>query len=283
MGDDSRDDVNSKLIALQALEGQYRNKLTEYENGYATYISALQSQKSGSSSYVVLPEKTYMGTGSISETINSSASMCEASCSANALCTGASFNSTSKVCKLRSGNSLLTPGATSDNAIITDVRQKLINLETINAQLIEINNQMTTLYNQMQPLVTTQTETLLTNNGTLTTQYSELMKEKFKIVKLMDEYKDTYAEYTETSLSTDQRNSSYYLWLIIAIISIILVIKFIFFPEAKGNLVSIILWTIIIICITLSTIHLNNPSAYAIWVFLVALVLMMKSNLIPSF
>jgi len=211
MGDDSRDDVNSKLIALQALEGQYRNKLTEYENGYATYISALQSQKSGSSSYVVLPEKTYMGTGSISETINSSASMCEASCSANALCTGASFNSTSKVCKLRSGNSLLTPGATSDNAIITDVRQKLINLETINAQLIEINNQMTTLYNQMQPLVTTQTETLLTNNGTLTTQYSELMKEKFKIVKLMDEYKDTYAEYTETSLSTDQRNSSYYL------------------------------------------------------------------------
>jgi len=282
MGEDSSDEMNSKLIALQALEGQYRNKLTEYESGYATYISALQSQNSGSSSYVVLPGQTYMGTGSISETINSSVSMCEASCSANALCTGASFNSTSKVCKLRSGNSLLTPGATSDNAIITNVRQQLINLETINAQLIELNNQMTTIYSQIQPNVTSQNASLSTNDATLTSQYTELMKEKLKIVKLIDEYKDIYSEYSEKSISTDQQNSSYYLWLIITIVSVILLIKFIFFPELKGNVVSVILWTIIIICITLSTIHLNNPSAYAIWILLVALVLMMKSNLIPS-
>jgi hypothetical protein len=33
MGEDSSDEMNSKLIALQALEGQYRNKLTEYESG----------------------------------------------------------------------------------------------------------------------------------------------------------------------------------------------------------------------------------------------------------
>ena len=276
MGEDSSDEMNSKLIALQALEGQYRNKLTEYESGYATYISALQSQNSGSSSYVVLPGQTYMGTGSISETINSSVSMCEASCSANALCTGASFNSTSKVCKLRSGNSLLTPGATSDNAIITNVRQQLINLETINAQLIELNNQMTTIYSQIQPNVTSQNASLSTNDATLTSQYTELMKEKLKIVKLIDEYKDIYSEYSEKSISTDQQNSSYYLWLIITIVSVILLIKFIFFPELKGNVVSVILWTIIIICITLSTIHLNNPSAYAIWILLVALVLMMK-------
>jgi len=273
MSGDSSDNINSKLIALQALEGQYSNKLTEYKSANATYISALQSQKTGSSSYVVLPGKKYMGTGSISETINSSVSMCEASCSANALCTGASFNSISKVCNLRSGNSLLTAGAASDNAIITDVRQKLINLGTINAQLIELNSQMETLYNQMKPLVTTQTDGLSTNNSTL----------KIKIKNLLDEYKDVYSEYNEKSISTDQQNASYYLWLIIAIISIILVLKFIFFPELKGNLVSVILWTIIIICITLSTINLNNPASYAMWVFLVALVLMMKSNLIPSF
>jgi len=282
MGEASSDNINSNLIALQALEGQYSNKLTEYESAYATYISALQSQKTGSSNYVVLPGQTYMGTGNISETPNTTVSTCEALCSENALCSGASFNSTSKVCKLRSGNSLLTPGATSDNAIITDIRQKLINLETINAQLIEINNQMTTLYTQMQPLVSTQADTLSKNDKNLMTQYNTLITEKTKIKKLMDEYKDNYAEYSEKSISTDQQNSSYYLWLIITIVSIILVIKFIFFPEAKGNLVSVILWTVIIICITLSTIHLNNPSSYAIWISLVAIVLMMKSKLIPS-
>lgn len=108
------------------------------------------------------------------------------------------------------------------------------------------------------------------------------MEENLKIKNLMDEYKDIYSEYNEKSIATDQQNSSYYLWLIIAIIAIVLVIKFIFFPDAKGNIISVILWTIIIICITLSTIHLNNPSAYAIWVFLVTIVLMMKSKLIPS-
>jgi hypothetical protein len=58
--------------------------------------------------------------------------------------------------------------------------------------------------------------------------------------------------------------------------------KFLFFPEARGDLLSIILWSIIIICIILATIHLNNPAAYAIWIVLIMLVLMMKAQLIPS-
>ena len=281
---DTDTNINSYLIQLEALEGQYRTKLTEYESAYTTYISALQDQTTNpqSNSYVVLPGQTYSGTGSISNTPNSSISMCEAACSANTSCTGASFNSINMICKLRSGNSVLTPGATSDNAIITSIRAKIINLETLNNQLITINGQITDLYNQMNSQVTVQTGTLSTNGDNLSTQYSLLMDEKIKIKNLLDEYNNIDNSNIDQTIVVDQQNSSYYLWLIICIISIILVIKFIAFPDSKGNLISVISWTSIFICITLATLHLNNPAAYAIWLILIVLVLMMKSELIPS-
>lgn len=276
------DNINSGLIQLTALEGQYKQKLTEYESAYATYISALQSQNNGSNSFVVLPGQKYMGTGSISDITNSTTTTCEAACSANSLCTGASFNSISNICQLRSGNSLLSVGATSDNAIISEVRQKLINLETINAQLIEINNQMTTIYKQLEPDLQYQKNTMTENNYDLIVQYFHLMEEKAKIQKLLDEYNDINKNNSNMSLMADQENSSYYLWLIIAAIAITLTLKFIFFPESKGNLISVVMWTILIICMALMTIHLNNPTTFFVWTILVIIVLMMKSKLIPS-
>jgi len=276
------DNINSGLIELTALEGQYKQKLTEYESAYATYISALQSQNNGSNSFVVLPGQKYMGTGSISDITNSTTTTCEAACSENSLCTGASFNSISNICQLRSGNSLLTAGATSDNAIITEVKQKLINLETINAQLIEINNQMITIYKQLEPDLQYQKNTMSENNYDLIVQYFHLIEEKSKIQKLLDEYNDINKNSSNMSLMADQENSSYYLWLIIAVIAITLTLKFIFFPESKGNVISVIMWTILIICIALMTIHLNNPTTFFVWTILVIIVLMMKSKLIPS-
>ena len=169
-----------------------------------------------------------------------------------------------------------------DNAIITSIRAKIINLETLNNQLITINGQITDLYNQMNSQVTVQTGTLSTNGDNLSTQYSLLMDEKIKIKNLLDEYNNIDNSNIDQTIVVDQQNSSYYLWLIICIISIILVIKFIAFPDSKGNLISVISWTSIFICITLATLHLNNPAAYAIWLILIVLVLMMKSELIPS-
>ena len=99
---------------------------------------------------------------------------------------------------------------------------------------------------------------------------------------MLDQFNDIDQSYISKSLNADQKNASYYMWLIITTVALILTAKFLFFPEAKGNVISVILWTIIIICIILATIHLNNPAAYAIWVVLIALVLMMKAQLIPS-
>jgi len=274
--------INSDILQLQQLELQYKTLLNEYKTAHASYVTTIQSQSKDSNSYVVLPGKTYMGSGSISDNRNSSISECEALCSANKSCTGATFNSISNVCKLRKGRGLISDGASSDNAIITKITQQLVNLETINSRLILINNQMIVISNRIQPNVNENVTTLATNNGELMKNNDSLKAEQNKIKKMLDEYRDVNQSYINQSLNVEQKSASYYMWLIIMIVSVSLVFKFVFFPDSRGNSVSVILWSIIIICLVLATMHLNNPSAYAIWISIIAVILMMKAQLIPS-
>jgi hypothetical protein len=232
--------TQSDIVQLEALEGQYKNKLTQYESAYVTYINSLQQQNSDTRSYVVLPGKNYMGTGSISDTPDSTVSMCEASCKENPLCSGASFNSISNVCKLRSGDGALRPGATSDNAIITTIKENLMNLEKLNVQLIQINVQITELYHKMQPTIDSQNQALSTNGEELSKRYSLLQQEKLKIKKLLDEYGDVNKNIDDSTIMVEQQNSTYYLWVIICILSLYLVVKYTAFPDEKLGLIGTI-------------------------------------------
>jgi hypothetical protein len=273
--------LNSDVLQLQRLNEQYTTKLTEYKSAFASYVTTMKSQ-TNANSFVVLPGKTFMGTASLSDNRNSTTAQCQALCSSNKSCTGATFNSISKVCKLRKGDGSISSGASSEIAIVTKSKQQLDNLDKINSQLISLNNQMITISKRIKPSVNKNESTLSTNNTNLMKNNESLLKEQVKIKNMLDQFNDVDQSYINQSLNTDQKNARYYLWLIIMIVFLILTMKFLFFPEARGNIISIILWTTIIICIILATIHLNNPAAYAIWVVLIALVLMMKAKLIPS-
>ena len=273
--------LNSDVLQLQRLNEQYMSKLTEYKSAFATYVTTMKSQ-TNANSFVILPGKTFMGTASLSDNRNSTTAQCQALCSSNKSCTGATFNNISKVCKLRKGDGPISSGASSEFAIVTKSKQQLDNLDKINSQLISLNDKMITISNKIKPSVNKNDATLSTNNRNLMRNNVALLQEQVKIKNMLDQFNDIDQSYISKSLNADQKNASYYMWLIITTVALILTAKFLFFPEAKGNVISIILWTIIIICIILATIHLNNPAAYAIWVVLIALVLMMKAQLIPS-
>jgi hypothetical protein len=273
--------LNSDVLQLQRLNEQYMSKLTEYKSAFATYVTTMKSQ-TNANSFVVLPGKTFMGTASLSDNRNSATAQCQALCSSNKVCTGATFNSISRVCKLRKGDGLISSSASSDIAIVTKSKQQLDNLDKINSQLISLNDQMIAVNRRITPSVNKNESTLSINNRDLMRNNATLLQEQLKIKNMLDQFNDVDQSYINKSLNADQKNAKYYMWFIIMIIVLILTAKFLFFPEARGNLLSIILWSTIIICIILATIHLNNPAAYAIWVVLIALVLMMKAQLIPS-
>jgi hypothetical protein len=273
-------DTSSNILKLKQLQLQFKSKINEYKTVYASYITTLQSNKNG---YVVLPGKIYFGASEISQTNNTSQNVCQALCSSNDLCTGTTYNSISKKCKLFKGYGSLRNGGSSDNVIIKNVNQQLINLDTINSQLVEINKQMISIINTLQPSANTNTTILSTNNKALLTTNNDLLAEQRKIKKLLNDYNDIDKDYVDKSINVERTNSQYNLWLIIMIVALILVFKYLFFPNTTGNTLSIILWSIIIIFIILATFNLNNSIAYAIWILLIAIVLMMKMGLIPSF
>jgi PAN domain len=273
--------IDSEILQLQSLETQYKTKLDEYKRAYASYITTVQSESSDKNSYVVLPGKIFMGDGSISDNANSNISQCEALCSANSMCSGASFNAISNVCKLRKGMGLLSEGAVSDNAIITRIKQQLIQLDSINSQLIDINNKMREIRKNIQPSVNENSDTLYSNNLDLTNNNNSLLAEQNKIKRLLAEYNDVEQEYINQSLNADQKINSYYLWMTVMILSVFMVIKYTMFPESKGNIVGILLNSTFIIFLLFATIHMNNPAVYAIWICLVALVILIKADLMP--
>jgi hypothetical protein len=273
--------LNSDILQLQTLEVQYKTKITEYKSVFASYITTMKSQ-SNANSYVVLPGKSFMGTASVSDNANSTSSQCQALCSSNKECTGATFNSISGVCKLRKGDGPISSSASGDVAIVTRIKEQLDNLEKLNAQLISINDQMISINRRIKPSVNENESVLVTNDKDLIKNNSELLAEQVKIKNMLNEFNDIEQNYNNQTLIVDKNNARYYLWLIITIVALILTSKFLFFPEARGDVFSIILWSTIIICIIIATLHLNNPIAYAIWIFLIFLVLMMKAQLIPS-
>ena len=99
--------LNSDVLQLQTLNEQYMAKLTEYKTAFATYVTTIQSQTIANS-FVIFPGKKFMGTASLSDNNNSTAEQCVAMCSSNTDCTGATFNNTTKVCKLIKGDGVIS-------------------------------------------------------------------------------------------------------------------------------------------------------------------------------
>lgn len=228
----------SDIVKLEALNGQYKNKLTEYESAYATYIQGLQQNDNTYNSYIVLPGKTYQGTASISDISGSTLTRCEASCSQQPLCSGASFNSITNVCKLRSGEAGLTAGATSDHAIITKSRANILHLNTLNDQLIEINRQMNEIHKTMQPQTTKQSQVMAVQGDELQQRGGLLTTEKDKIKRLLTEYNDVVKNNADQTITVEQKSSVYVIWLILCIMAILLAVKYTVFPDVSMGLFS---------------------------------------------
>jgi len=267
------------ILQLQTLQNEYQIKLKEYETANATYIAGLQTMNKDSNSFVVIPGFAYWGTSKISEGSVTSADECKALCSSNKLCQGAIFNSTKSFCWVRGGQSSLTAGIPGDNAIISQTKQNIINLDSINQELIDINNKIIEIYKNNPNLQQTDIVILSSSGISLEDTYSMLNLEKQKINNLLDEYNDINKEYRNQSISVEQHSFNFYLWLVVAIFAFVIAVKMFVFPEIRigwlktGGL--FIFFTLFIF----ATIQLKNPIMYALWLLAILIFCIIKLNL----
>ena len=217
--DNVDDGTNSLVLNLETLTAEYDAILIRYNQAQVNYIDFLKG--ASQSGFTSIKGQTFLGTAAISTIAASTLDLCKASCSTTTTCTGATFNSDTKNCLLKSGVAVPIIGLTNDYAIIPMRQQLLLQLSELNRQLTAKNSAILALItNQGAALFSTQTTNRGIKKATLTANYTSLQTERDNIQQLIKEYGDLEKTQTESSLHIDQNHYWLILFFVIAIIVI---------------------------------------------------------------
>lgn len=229
------------LETLESLQLQYDTKMKEYNQLSQDYKETL---KSGTTEHVQLKDKAYFGTSFIDISKKKTIDICQATCSSNPKCSGATYIPMRQVCALATGDGNIRtfPGG---YAILTRLKYTTGKLEEVNRQLIILNN-------KIQQVVKTQPNNNLDNlvkknnnmHDTLITDYNDLAVQRGEINSLILEYDNVNGNMKDTSLEVNQQMLQYRLYtIILALILCLIVMLF------GGMSISIVMVPLIIAAI----------------------------------
>jgi len=217
-------------LSLSLLGQEYDALLTQYQQAYKNYMDYISSSSYSTSTsvatYATLQGNTFWGTGGVSEGASNTVEECQGQCSSLSTCTGATFNPDKKYCWARKGEGDVIPGLDNDVAIVPKVKQYTNVLYNINSQLIALNKKMMDMTNESAPGLDKEGENRSQMNEQLMLNYENLMNEKRRVDKLIREYESLEDINKNSSISVNQKYSSY---ITITFFLVILIILFILF------------------------------------------------------
>jgi hypothetical protein len=209
------------LETLESLQLQYDTKMKEYNQLSQDYKAAL---KAGSNEYIQLKDKLYIGTSWLDISQKKTIEMCQASCSSNPKCSGATYLPSWKICGIATGEGNIKniPGL---YAIIP-------RLKYITGKLDEVNRQLIILNDKIQYAVKTQPNNNLDNlvnknnnmHDTLISDYNDLVDQRGQINSLILEYDNINGNMKDTSLEVNQQMLQYRLYTIILALILCLIV-----------------------------------------------------------
>ena len=210
------------LETLESLQLQYDTKMKEYNQLTQDYKQAL---KAGGSQYVQLKDKAYFGVSFLKISQEKTIDTCQASCSSNPKCSGATYVPTTKNCTLSTGTGSgirTTPGS---YAILTRLMYISGALEEVNKQLIILNNKIKMAV-QSQP--NNNLDNVVNKNNKLhnilMTDYKDLASQRRQINKLILDYDNVNGNMHDTSLVVNQQMLHYRLYTIILALILCLIV-----------------------------------------------------------
>jgi len=184
---DSVNNTKSVILKISLLETEYNNTLIQYQQAYQNYTEDLTKYQTNKTFNNILNGRVFWGTSGIKQISTNDINVCKASCSETPNCSGATFNSTSNTCWLRSGDGDVFPGLNTETAIIPDVIQSSNILKKLNAKLLDINTKIINLIQSSTEDYTTQIETRNNLDTQLNQNYSDLIKETNHVNRLIRE------------------------------------------------------------------------------------------------
>jgi hypothetical protein len=282
MGSDNTN--TSAILNLQVLENEYNLVMKQYEQAHANYISSLQSDANSSSKskFVTLKNRAFWGEAGLKEGVYDSIEKCKALCSADALCTGATYNTEKSYCWTRSGKGEVTVGGTGDIAIITDVAQNTYLIQSLNEKLTTLNQKIETALTSVEPQYASEIKEKNQKQMTLQKTHKQLLLDRANIERLIKEYNTLEQDYIDTTIFVEQSNTYYLLWIVTVLVIFLYTIKQLFFPTIESNPIKFIFWFIIAGVFTIVTTHLNTAPGFFLWGVIIVFVCFIQMKILPS-
>lgn len=209
------------LETLESLQLQYDTKMKEYNQLTQDYKEAL---KSGITNYVQLKDKVYFGTTWFDISNKKTIDMCQATCSSNSKCSGATYIPMFQFCALAMGDGDIRtfPGY---YAIIPRLKYTTGKLEEVNRQLIILN---TKIQEAVKSHPNNNLDNVVNRNNkmhdTLITDYKDLVAQRGEIDSLILEYDNVNGNMKDTSLEVNQQMLNYRLYTIILALLLCLIV-----------------------------------------------------------
>jgi hypothetical protein len=286
----SDNDINSKqlkssIVKLETLETEFSNTMTQYEQAYINYINALNNANEGEKTnkkFTTIPKSSFYGTGGLGIVKTTTIDQCVTACSSNSSCSGATFNSQTQNCMLRSGPGLISPAGDADSAIVPELAQYANILQMLNQKLLKMNTEITKLSSSIYPKAQQEIQQKNEKKQTLESQYEMLVEERNKIQELVKEYESINQSYDDTYTYVQQQNSQYIFYFFFTLIVLFYTIKTQFFPDVNSYPVRGIFWLFVVIAFIVSLIMTQNPGNFFLVCLLILFIVLSKLNIIPT-
>lgn len=213
----------SSLLEIEALENEFNLIMMEYEQAYQNYLNI----KNSDSSYNYIQSRVLLGGTDILDSSSSDVTGCMTLCSNNTSCTGANYNTNNKSCILKSG--VLTASITHDTnyAIITQISQITNVLRELSQQLNNVLNALTERVNGLIPKDEYEQEQKNIEIEKLYIKSQMLNYDKKQIEIMINENNELNNQYDISTLNVKRYNFNFILWVILAIVILIVGIKFV--------------------------------------------------------
>ena len=215
------------MSQIDDLQNQYNSILTQYQQTYQDYIQSLDPSTSSMMNFTVINNASFLGESEISSQQVTNINDCVNSCSAEATCSGANYNNNSQLCSLRTGTNNVITSQGSESAIVPMSLKYKYELKNLNQQLLSLNQQISqSLQNSFSDYQTNvkpqeqQHQQILTNNNNI------LQEDRMKIEQIIREQVMLNEVKEDSEIVVSQEYSKYIVYLLVAILMIILVIKF---------------------------------------------------------
>ena len=215
----------------------------------------------------ILPSSRFWGSSGIKDIVVNKIEECQAACAEDAKCTGATFNSSSGYCWLRTGTGdINTSTNPNESAIMPSVSQNVNNLKMLNDKLIQLNMQIMDELNRSEPIVLDEVAHKDEKRAQMEETNQELLEQRKKILEFLDETQDLNVKYDTNSIYANQSNAEYIIWTIIVIIVVSFILRLALFPDSSiRDHVKFFIKIVLFFGLIVSMINMNNPAGMAIF------------------